>query len=245
MKDYKYISGAVRKFSSNFANAFIENPLLKGYEEAFYEAYSEDNSWVEQAYAIFVNNLVVNETGVLNYKDAEVRAAQYVRNYLDSAYIVEPVFQEWEYKLYPVNQESMDYPDKTGEIVYVDNLNGMEVKSDNGDIIRFTGEYILVYSGSASHKIKKVYFFVDFNGKKELIIYEYDDGFEFWRNVTWGKEDASYNTYIKDKSLEDMIFVHMPSKRGLVMKTGEFIDFRNESEKNRIALKKLGEIGKY
>ena len=107
MNNMKYISGAVRQFSLWFANASIGYPLLKGYEESFYEIYKDENSWVEQAYAIFMNNLHVDETGnVLNYKDAERRAAQYVRSYLDHTYVVEPAFEEWECELHPVSRES-------------------------------------------------------------------------------------------------------------------------------------------
>lgn len=107
MNNLVYLSGAVRQFSLWFAKASIGHPLLSGYEESFYETFREENSWVEQTYAIFMNNLKLDESGnVLNYKEAERRAAQYVRRYLDSSYVVEPAFESWECELHPVSKEN-------------------------------------------------------------------------------------------------------------------------------------------
>lgn len=105
--EMKYISGAVRQFSLWFANASIGGELLKGYEEDFYEMFKEENSWVEQTFVIFMNNLQVDKKGnVLNYKYCENRAAQYVRLYMDPTYVVEPKFENWEYELQPVSKDS-------------------------------------------------------------------------------------------------------------------------------------------
>lgn len=103
-----YVSGAVRQFSLWFANASIGGgTLLRGYEDDFYELFREENSWVEQAFAIFVNNLEVDELGVvLNYEHSEMRAAQFVRSCLDREYTIEPPLEQWETALYPVSTDA-------------------------------------------------------------------------------------------------------------------------------------------
>lgn len=39
----------------------------------------EESSFAEQAFVVFMNNLEYDEAGVTNYKQAEYRAAQYIR----------------------------------------------------------------------------------------------------------------------------------------------------------------------
>ena len=57
-----------------------------------------------------MNNLQVDEMGnVMNYKHCEKRAAQYVKSYFDTTYIVDPAFEEWELELHPVSKESYAY----------------------------------------------------------------------------------------------------------------------------------------
>ena len=50
-----------------------------------------------------MNNLEYDGTGVKNYKQAEFRAAQYIRSYYDSSYTVEPPFEPWEMEGNPVS----------------------------------------------------------------------------------------------------------------------------------------------
>lgn len=105
MKVSKYVSGAVRQFSLYFAKGTLGYPLLKGIDYIG-EDLKEESSFAEQAFAIFMNNLEVDEDGnVLNYKYAENRAAQYIRRYFDSSYTVEPPFENWEMELQPVSKE--------------------------------------------------------------------------------------------------------------------------------------------
>lgn len=105
MKLSKYVSGAVRQFSLWFAKGTLGYPLLKGIDYTG-EVLKEESSFAEQAFAIFMNNLEVDEDGnVLNYKYCENRAAQYIREYFDSSYTVEPPFEYWEVELYPVSKE--------------------------------------------------------------------------------------------------------------------------------------------
>ncbi len=106
MKLSKYVCGAVRQFSIWFANGTLGYPLL---EEIDYtgEVLKEESSFAEQAFAIFMNNLEIDEDGnVLNYKYSENRAAQYIRQYFDKNYKADPPFEFWEVELYPVSRNS-------------------------------------------------------------------------------------------------------------------------------------------
>ena len=61
----------------------------------------EESSFAEMAFAIFMNNLELDETGrVTNYKYCERRAAQYIKHYFEPEYQVEPAFEAWELELY-------------------------------------------------------------------------------------------------------------------------------------------------
>ena len=105
MKASKYICGAVRQFSLYFAKGTLGYPLLKGIDYTG-EVLKEESSFAEQTFAIFMNNLEIDETGnVLNYKYCENRAAQYIRDYFDSEYKVEPPFESWEIELHPVSKD--------------------------------------------------------------------------------------------------------------------------------------------
>ena len=105
MKVNKYVCGAVRQFSLWFAKGTIGNPLLKGINYTG-EILKEESSFVEQAFAIFMNNLELDEEGsVCNYKYCENRAAQYVRRYFDEDYIITPPLETWECELHPVSKE--------------------------------------------------------------------------------------------------------------------------------------------
>lgn len=106
MKLSHYVSGAVRQFSLWFAKGSLGDSLLSGIDYTG-EVLKEESSFVEQAFAIFMNNLETDETGnVLNYKYSEKRAAQYIRSYFDNSYVVEPPFESWESELYPVSKAS-------------------------------------------------------------------------------------------------------------------------------------------
>ncbi|WP_105620111.1 DUF7677 family protein [Vallitalea okinawensis] len=91
-------SGALRLFSYWIANGTVGHPLLDSID---YSCIFHEPSALEQAYAIFANVIEMDENGiVLNAKYAEKRAAQHIRRYVDSTYIVEPPFEDWEVKLY-------------------------------------------------------------------------------------------------------------------------------------------------
>jgi len=91
------VSGAVRTFSFWIANGSVGYPLLDGID---YSCVFKEPSALEQVYAIYANVLRFDQSGqVLNAKAAEMRAAQWIRRYVESDYAVEPPFQDWELAL--------------------------------------------------------------------------------------------------------------------------------------------------
>lgn len=106
MKVSKYVCGAVRQFSYWFAHGTIGYPLLEGIDYVG-EILKEESSFAEQTFAIFMNTLEIDKNGnVTNYKQAEFRAAQYIKSYFDKDYVVVPAFAYWETELYPVSKNS-------------------------------------------------------------------------------------------------------------------------------------------
>jgi hypothetical protein len=91
-------SGAIRLFSFWLANRTVGLPLLEGID---YGCIFEEPSALEQTYAIFANVLELDVNGsVVNAKHAEHRAAQFIRSYVDDAYVVDPPFEDWEVALH-------------------------------------------------------------------------------------------------------------------------------------------------
>lgn len=91
MKLSQSFSGALRQFSYWIANGTVGYPLLEGID--YISVFREEPSLLEAAYAIFANNIEMDQDGtVLNAKYAEQRAAQYIREYCDPAYKAEPSF---------------------------------------------------------------------------------------------------------------------------------------------------------
>ena len=91
-------SHAIRQFSFWIANRTVGLPLLDNID---YSCIFEEPSALEQTYAIFANVLELDADGlVLNAKQAEHRAAQFIRSYVDRAYEVTPPFEDWEVALY-------------------------------------------------------------------------------------------------------------------------------------------------
>ena len=67
MKVNTYISGAVRQFAYWFAHGTLGHPLLDDIDYIG-EILKEESSFAEQAFAIFMNNLELDEDGsVRNY----------------------------------------------------------------------------------------------------------------------------------------------------------------------------------
>ena len=93
------LSGALRTFSFWMANGSVGLPLLDGID--YRPALIESPSLMEAAYAIFANVIELSDDGEpINAKYAEYRAAQYIRRWCDSSYVVNPPFESWEVELY-------------------------------------------------------------------------------------------------------------------------------------------------
>lgn len=91
------VSGAVRTFTYFMVSG--THYMLKGVD--YISLYGEEPSAIEQAYAIFMNVLEIDEQGkVINVKHAEKRATDYIRSYCESTFEVDPPFEDWEVQLY-------------------------------------------------------------------------------------------------------------------------------------------------
>jgi len=90
-------SGALRTFAFWVANRSVGQPLLDGID---YSCIFEEPSALESAFAIFANNIEMDDEGnVLNAKWAEHRAAQSILSYVTGAEVIPP-FEDWETALY-------------------------------------------------------------------------------------------------------------------------------------------------
>jgi hypothetical protein len=90
-------SGALRTFSYWIANGTVGHPLLEGVD---YSCIFREPSALEQVYAIYANVIEVDEGGqVINAKQAEHRAVQYILQYV-AGRAVEPPFEDWEVALH-------------------------------------------------------------------------------------------------------------------------------------------------
>lgn len=97
MKLSNSVSGAIRTFTYFMSSG--THYMLEGIE--YLSLYGSEPSAIEQAYAIFVNVLEIDENGsVINLRYAEKRATDYIRSYCDTSYLVLPIFEEWEIELH-------------------------------------------------------------------------------------------------------------------------------------------------
>lgn len=93
------VSGALRQFSYWVANGTVGAPILDGID--YRAVLMTEPSSMEQLYAIFANVLEIDKNGnVLNARYAELRAAQWLRSYIDPQYKLEPPLEPWEVELY-------------------------------------------------------------------------------------------------------------------------------------------------
>lgn len=91
----------VRQFVYAVVNGTLQVDLLGDLEYRDIVADAGDASAVEQAMAIFLNVLTTDDEGfVTNAGEAEFRAAQYIRSYIDRGYVVEPPFEDRETELH-------------------------------------------------------------------------------------------------------------------------------------------------
>lgn len=97
MKLSESFSGALRTFAYFMASG--THYQLKGID--YLKLYGKEPSAIEQAFAIFINVIELDENGeVLNAKHAEKRAVDYIRSYCDSSFKVTPPYEDWELELH-------------------------------------------------------------------------------------------------------------------------------------------------
>lgn len=97
MKLSNSFSGALRTFAYFMASG--NQYTLEGID--YLPLYGEEPSAIEQVFAIYVNVMELDENGqVLNAKYAEKRAIDYIRQYCDSSFKVEPPYEDWEVALH-------------------------------------------------------------------------------------------------------------------------------------------------
>lgn len=96
------LSQDVRAYLRFFAY-FLTNGSLQvvGLMPVDYRSVRTDASTIEQAFAIWSNVLEIDADGrVLNEHVASQRAAQYIRQQVDRAYVIDPPLEQWEIELY-------------------------------------------------------------------------------------------------------------------------------------------------
>ena len=91
------LRGAISRFALWVANGTVGYPLLEGVDEVAGTDLMREGSATEMAFAIFLNNLELDAEGrPLNARHAEIRAAQYLRDYCDPAYATDPPLADFE-----------------------------------------------------------------------------------------------------------------------------------------------------
>lgn len=97
MKLSNSFSGSLRTFSYFMASGTHYN--LVGID--YLLLYGDEPSAIEQVFAIYANVIEMDENGkVLNSKYAEIRATDYLKQYCDANFKVEPPYEDWELELY-------------------------------------------------------------------------------------------------------------------------------------------------
>ena len=100
------VRSALRFFTYYYSNqslGFVSG-VTKLVEESYLEEMNEMPSNVEMMYSVFANNIEMDVEGnVVNFDHAVKRAAQFVASCLfdvESKYVVEPPFEDWELELH-------------------------------------------------------------------------------------------------------------------------------------------------
>ncbi len=89
---------AVRFFAFYLANGTVDLELLGDID--YRPHLVQFGSELEMAFTIFTNVLEVDDSGrVTNGGHAQRRAAQWIRNYCDPSYEIEPPLADWEVEL--------------------------------------------------------------------------------------------------------------------------------------------------
>lgn len=86
---------AIKAFGRAIAFGDLPGEYIEGID--YSEYLSVGGSFLEEVIKVFLNNLLVNEDGiVINYREALKRATQYIRYYIDKSYAVNPPIAGWE-----------------------------------------------------------------------------------------------------------------------------------------------------
>ena len=97
MKLSQEFSGALRTFAYFMASG--THYMLKDVD--YLRLYGSEPSAIEQVFAIFANVVELNDEGeVTNFTYAQRRATDYLKQYCNPQFKVEPPYEEWELELY-------------------------------------------------------------------------------------------------------------------------------------------------
>ena len=97
MKLSNSFSEALRTFAYFIASSTHYN--LQGID--YLDLFGKKPSGTERVFAIYANVIKLDENGtVLNAKYAEKRTTDYIRQYCDQNFKVEPEFEDWEIELH-------------------------------------------------------------------------------------------------------------------------------------------------
>ena len=98
MKISSDLRSQLRFFAYFLVNRTLDLEILPRHFD--YSAIFQEPSALEQAIAIWTNVVDLDESGrVMNSGQANQRAAQYIRSYVDPEYEVHPPFDDWELEL--------------------------------------------------------------------------------------------------------------------------------------------------
>lgn len=78
-----------------------------------------------------------------------------------------------------------------GKVYFDENIKEKELKTENGDSIKFLGFYYIIRV-KGNYSSEYIYFFVEYNSKEEVILYNFSDGGEGWFVVSWNKEPEGF-----------------------------------------------------
>ncbi len=97
MKISNSFSGALRQFTYFIASGTHHNLV----EIEYLDLFGSEPSAIEMTFAIFTNVIQLDEKGIVtNAKYAEKRATDYLRNYCNPNYEINPPLEYWEMELY-------------------------------------------------------------------------------------------------------------------------------------------------
>ena len=90
-------SGALRTFAYFMASGTMDT--LEGVD--YLTLYGNEPSAIERVFAIYANVIEIDDEGqVINAKYAEKRATDYLRQYFDPTFVVDPPYEDWETMLH-------------------------------------------------------------------------------------------------------------------------------------------------